>query len=53
MTAAELAEARRYGRWELACTLADKAVDVAYLAVAAFLLARSMEDGGREHGSSN
>jgi len=39
MTGDELAEARRYGRYELACTLADKALDVAYLAVAAFLLA--------------
>ncbi|MHB1037865.1 MAG: M48 family metallopeptidase [Pirellulales bacterium] len=40
MTAEQLAEAKRYGRQELVCALADKALDVAYLAVAAFLLAR-------------
>ncbi|HUT11202.1 MAG TPA: M48 family metallopeptidase, partial [Thermoguttaceae bacterium] len=39
MTGEELAEARRYGRYELACTLADKGLDVAYLAVAALWLA--------------
>jgi hypothetical protein len=39
MTEAELAEAKEYGRLDLACALADKAIDVAYLAVAAFLLA--------------
>ena len=39
MTPAELSEAKRYGRLELICTLADKAIDVAYLAVAAFVLA--------------
>jgi len=39
MTDGERAEAKRYGRLELGCALADKAVDVAYLAVAAFLLA--------------
>ncbi len=44
MTDAELAEAKRYGRLELACDLADKAIDVAYLAVAAFLLARPLDD---------
>jgi STE24 endopeptidase len=43
MTDAELAEAKSYGRRELACTLADKALDVAYLAVAAFLLARPVD----------
>ena len=32
MTDAELAEAKRYGRLELRCALADKAIDVAYLA---------------------
>jgi hypothetical protein len=42
MTAAELAEAKRYGRLDLLCTLADKALDVAYLAVAALLLARPL-----------
>ena len=43
MTSGELAEAKRYGRLELVCTLADKAVDVVYLAVAAFLLARPLD----------
>ena len=40
MTGEKLAEAKRYGRLDLYCTLADKALDVAYLAAAAFLLAR-------------
>jgi STE24 endopeptidase len=43
MTPEELAEAKRYGRYDLACMLADKAVDVAYLAVAALLLARPID----------
>ncbi|MEN6448854.1 MAG: M48 family metallopeptidase [Thermoguttaceae bacterium] len=43
MSDAELAEAKRYGRIELTCTLTDRAVDVAYLAVAAFLLARPID----------
>ncbi len=43
MTAAELAEAKRYGRLGLFCALADKALDVAYLSVAAFLLARPVD----------
>jgi len=38
MTAEELTEAKQYGRIDLVCTLADKALDWAYLAVAAFLL---------------
>ena len=38
MTGEELAEAKRYGRLDLVCTLADKGLDVAYLAVMAFLL---------------
>jgi len=44
MNDAELAEAKRYGRLELACSLADKAIDAAYLAVAAFWLARPLDD---------
>ena len=44
MNDAELAEAKRYGRLELACSLADKAIDVAYLAGAAFWLARPLDD---------
>jgi STE24 endopeptidase len=43
MTPDELAEAKRYGRLELICSLADKAIDVVYLAVAAFLLARPVD----------
>ena len=43
MTDAELAEAKRYGRLDLACGLADKTIDVAYLAAAAFLLARPLD----------
>ncbi len=43
MTDEELAEAKRYGRQDLLCTLADKGLDVAYLAVAAFLLARPID----------
>ena len=44
MTDAELAEAKSYGRLELACALADKVVDVAYLSVAAFLLAHPIDE---------
>ena len=43
MTDDQLAEAKRYGRTELVCSLADKAIDVAYLAVMAFLLARPID----------
>jgi STE24 endopeptidase len=43
MTGSELAEAKRYGRIELGCALADKGIDVAYLAVAAFLLAAPLD----------
>lgn len=43
MTDAELSEAKSYGRLELACALGDKVVDVAYLSVAAFLLAHPLD----------
>lgn len=43
MSAAELAEAKQYGRMELAYTLADKLVDLAYLAAAAFMLAKPID----------
>lgn len=43
MTGDEQAEAKRYGRIELACALADKAVDVAFLSIAAFLLAQPFD----------
>jgi STE24 endopeptidase len=39
MTPKELAEAKEYGRLSLACDLADKALDVAFLAVTAFVFA--------------
>jgi STE24 endopeptidase len=37
MTAEQLAEARQYGRLELICDLADKAIDLAYLSVFALV----------------
>lgn len=43
MTHAELAEAKSYGRLELSCALADKAIDVTYMSVAAFLLAHPID----------
>jgi len=39
----ERAEARRYGRISLACTLADLAIDLVYLAAMAFLFARPID----------
>jgi STE24 endopeptidase len=44
MTPAQLDEAKRYGRLELICDLADKALDLAYLAVAAFVFARPLDN---------
>jgi len=38
MTGQQLAEAKRYGRYDLVCTLADKGLDLAYLAAVAWLL---------------
>ena len=43
MTGGELAEAKTYGRIELGCAVADKVVDVLYLAIAAFLLAAPLD----------
>ncbi len=43
MTPEQLAEAKRYGRAQLYCDLADKGLDLAYLAVAAFILARPLD----------
>jgi STE24 endopeptidase len=40
----ELAEAKRYGRLDLACSLVDKGLDLAYLAVMALLLARPIDE---------
>jgi STE24 endopeptidase len=42
MTDMELAEAKSYGRRELACALGDKIIDVAYLSAATFLLAHPL-----------
>jgi len=39
MTSEQLAEAKRYGRLSLCCDLADRALDVAFLAVMAFVVA--------------
>jgi len=43
MSAEELAEAKDYGRKGLACDLADRSIDVAYLALAALVLARPID----------
>jgi STE24 endopeptidase len=43
MTPQQLAEARQYGRLELYCGLIDRAVDVAYLALFAWLAARPLD----------
>jgi len=43
MSPAEQAEARRYGRIHLALTLADMAIDVVYLGLMAFVLARPID----------
>lgn len=43
MTEEQLAEARRYGRESLAWDLVDRAVDLVFLCVAAFVLARPID----------
>ena len=43
LTPDQLAESKRYGRQELACTLLDMAIDVAYLGVMAFWGARVID----------
>ncbi len=43
MTPDQLAEAKRYGRLELICDLADKALDLAFLAVVAVAAARPLD----------
>ncbi len=43
MTPDELAEAKRYGRVGLVCTLLDKAIDVVYLGAMALLLAPAID----------
>jgi Zn-dependent protease with chaperone function/ubiquinone/menaquinone biosynthesis C-methylase UbiE len=43
MTAEQLAEARRYGQLDLYCDLADRAIDVGYLATMAFWAAMPLD----------
>jgi len=43
MSPEELAEAKRYGRLDLVCTLADKAIDLVFVAVMALVLARPID----------
>lgn len=43
MTGEELAEAKCYGRIGLTCAMADKALDMVYLTVAALLLAKPLD----------
>jgi STE24 endopeptidase len=43
MSPQELAEAKRYGRLDLVCTLADKAIDLVFMAVMALVLARPID----------
>ena len=43
MTPEQLAEAKHYGRYSLACTLADKVLDLLYLTFAAVVLARPLD----------
>src|SRR6516165_7129246 len=43
MTPEQLEEAKRYGRLELICDLADKALDVIVLGVIAFVFARPLD----------
>ncbi len=43
MTPEQLAEAREYGRFSLACTLADKGLDLLYLTFAAVVLAQPLD----------
>jgi STE24 endopeptidase len=44
MNAQQLSEAKQYGRIGLACQIADKLLDVAFLAVMALLFARPVDD---------
>ena len=44
ITPAQLDEAKRYGRLELICDLADKAIDLAFLAVMAFVFAQALDN---------
>ena len=43
MSPEQLAEARQYGRYSLACTVADKLLDLIYLTFAAVVLARPLD----------
>lgn len=43
MTTEQLEEARRYGRLDLLCGLADKLIDIVYLAIMALVVARPLD----------
>ena len=43
MTPEQLAEAKQYGRLDLVCSLADRALDLAFLTAVAFLAARPLD----------
>ena len=45
MSHSQQAEAKQYGRKQLICDLADKALDVVFLAVMALVVARPLDDG--------
>ena len=49
MSAEQLAEARRYGHWQLGLDLADAAVDLVYLGLFALLVARPVDGWLAEH----
>jgi len=44
MTPQQLAEAKEYGHRQLSCDLADRAIDITFLSVATFLLARPLDE---------
>ncbi len=44
LTPEELAEARQYNRIDLYCGLADKAIDLVFMSLVAFVLARPLDD---------
>jgi STE24 endopeptidase len=49
MSAEQLAEARRYGRWQLGLDLADAGIDVVYLGLFTLLAARPLDAWLAEH----
>ena len=53
MTAEQLAEAKRYSREELVCELADKAIDLVFLSLFAFIFAISIDKWLVDLGATN